>query len=291
MSDFHGLPTAALQNGLLRLEYLTAAGPRLVRLFYGDSPNLLAEVPDLFWSTVHGDYYPHGGHRLWIAPEVPEKTYVPDGDGLEVREAPGGVELSGALEPGSGVRKRLRVELDGERPALRLVHTVVNGNAVPVTLAPWAITMFRQGGTVILPQPVGDADPAGKLHNRILALWPYTRIDDPRLALADDFITLRADPALPACKLGYFNPHGWIAYHLDGLLFVKRYEAYAGAALPDGGCNTETYCGDLFVELETLGPLTMLEPGGTCLHEERWEIYEGLEQEFIPEGLRERLAS
>jgi hypothetical protein len=289
MSDFNGLPTRVLENGHLRLEYLAEAGPRLMRLSYRGSPNLLAEVPDLFWDTSRGPYYPLGGHRLWIAPEVPDTTYVPDGSGQQAQEIPGGVELTGAVEAGAGVRKRLRVTLDGDRPILHLLHTVVNESPKPVTLAPWAITMFRLGGTVILPQPVGEADPYGKLSNRILVLWPYTRLADPRLSMADDFVTLRAEADMPACKLGYFNPHAWMGYWLDGLLFVKRYEAYAGEDLPDRGCNTETYCGDRFVELETLGPLTTLEPHAAVVHAETWEVCQGLEQPFIPAGLRQRL--
>jgi hypothetical protein len=289
MSDFNGLPTRTLENGRLRLDCLAEAGPRLVGLSYRGSPNLLAEVPDVFWVTAHGRYHPLGGHRLWIAPEVPDTTYVPDGAGLQVQELPNGLELTGAVEAGSGVRKRLRVTLDPDRPVVHLLHTVVNESPKALTLAPWAITMFRLGGTVILPQPVGEADPHGKLSNRLLVLWPYTRIHDPRLQLADDFITLKADPDVPACKLGYFNPHGWMAYWIDGLLFIKRCEAYAGENLPDRGCNSETYCGDRFVELETLGPLVKLEPRGAVVHAETWEVYERLEQEFITPGLRKRL--
>jgi hypothetical protein len=291
MSEFNSLPTRILENGRLRLEYLAEAGPRLVRLSYRGSPNLLAEVPDIFWDTSRGPYYPLGGHRLWLSPEVPDVTYALDDRGLQVQDAPGGVELIGAPAAGSGIRKRLRVKLDPEHPILHLRHTIVNEGAGPITLAPWAITMFRLGGTVILPQPVGNVDPHGLQSSRILVLWPYTRLDDPRLSLADDFITLRGEASVPACKLGYFNPHGWLGYWLDGLLFVKRFEPQAGAELPDRGSNTEVYCMDRFAELESLGPVVTLAPGEACVHEETWEIYEGLDQPFIPAGLRERLGA
>jgi hypothetical protein len=291
MSDYNGLPTAFLENEHLRLEYLTAGGPRLVGLFHRDSDNLLADVHDLFWTTSRGDYYPLGGHRLWISPEVPELTYIPDGNGLEVRQIPDGLVLTGLVEPGSGVQKSLRIQLEGRRPAVRLLHTITNRHTKPIRLAPWAITMFKLGGTVILPQPVGDVDPDGKLNNRILTFWPYTRINDPRLHLADDFITLGAQADLPPCKMGYCNPHGWIAYWVDGLLFVKRYDPCPEQTFPDSGSNTETYCGDRFVELETLGPLQDLAPGQSLTHNETWELYEGLDQPFIPEALRERLKS
>jgi hypothetical protein len=93
---------------------------------------------------------------------------------------------------------------------------------------------------------------------------------------------IHATPSLPPIKLGYFNPHGWEAYWLDGVLFVKRFDSPAGANFPDGGCNTETYCNHKFIELESLGALTRLAPGETTIHTETWEVYDRLDQPFIP---------
>jgi len=38
VSNFHGLPTAVLENEYIRSEYLTAAGPSLIPLSYRGSP-------------------------------------------------------------------------------------------------------------------------------------------------------------------------------------------------------------------------------------------------------------
>jgi hypothetical protein len=287
MTDFHGLPTAALENGQLRLEYLATAGPRLVGLSYQGSPNLLADMFDLTADTPLGKYFFLGGHRLWISPESFEKTYIPDKAGLEVELIPDGVKLTGLSEPVSGVRKSLLIQLDGSRPAIRLTHAILNENPDPIKLAPWALTMFRQGGTAILPQPSGNADPDGLLPNRMLELWPYTLIHDPRLVLRDDFILLRASPSLPPVKLGYASTAGWLAYWRDGLLFRKSFDLHPGAAYPDGGCNAETYCGDRFIELETLGPLVTLAPGMSTTLTETWELFDSLDVPFIPEEIRE----
>ena len=174
---------------------------------------------------------------------------------------PHGVELTGASETISGVRKSIRIELYPTAPIVRLVHTVVNESSSPLSFAPWAITQFCQGGTVLLPQPVGNTDPHGLLSNRLLVLWPYTRINDPRLVLRDDFILVHADAALPPVKLGYANRAGWLAYWRNGLLFRKSFDLHPGAAYPDGGCNAEVYCGDRFVELESLGIAGSVQPG------------------------------
>src|SRR5512136_1071191 len=108
MTDFHGMPSAVLENEHLRLEYLTAAGPRLVGLSYHASPNLLADLHDMTVDTPLGKYFFLGGHRLWISPESIEKTYIPDSTGLDVMKMPDGVKLTGLSEPVSGVRKSLQ---------------------------------------------------------------------------------------------------------------------------------------------------------------------------------------
>jgi len=290
MNDFQGFPTSVLENEFIRLEYPTTIGPRIVSLSYKGSPNLLGDVPDITWDTPLGKYFIRGGHRLWISPEIPERTYIPDQPGLHVTEIEGGVELTGVKEISSGVCKRMRIEMDSKQPIVRITHTIINENPGPVTFAPWAITMFRQGGTVILPQPVGNADPHGLLHNRILALWPYTRLSDPRLHLRDDYILVDALPALPPVKLGYTNTAGWLAYWLDGILFQKRFEVQQSRlGHPDGGCNAETYCNDRFVELESLGGLSTLEFGAAAELRETWELYPGLSMPFIPDEIRDLL--
>jgi hypothetical protein len=151
-------------------------------------------------------------------------------------------------------------------------------------VAPWAITQLRLGGTAILPMPVGFADRAGLLHNRQFSFWPYTRLNDPRLKLDDSVILFKADPLLPPFKLGYFNPHGWLAYWLDGVLFRKTFDVHAGLPHPDNNCNAEMYCNDQFVELESLGPLTTLPPRASIDLVETWELDNDIDS--LPENVK-----
>jgi hypothetical protein len=80
-----------------------------------------------------------------------------------------------------------------------------------------------------------------------------------------------------------------MAYWLDGLLFRKSFDLHPGATYPDGGCSAEVYCGDRFVELESLGPLGSLAPGKQTQLTETWELYHGLDVPFIPKEIREML--
>jgi hypothetical protein len=290
MSHFQGLPTRILNNGLLSLEFLAKAGPRIVRLSAFGKENLFADIPTKV-NTPYGDFLFRGGHRLWHAPEIMPRTYIPDNDGLTIEELTDGIRLMGSPEVGTGITKTIEIHLSVDQDAVTLKHILRNDSLWQVELAPWALTMFRLGGTVILPQPVGNADQNGLMNNRILALWPYAHINDPRLVLRDDFILINAVPGLSPFKLGYYNPLGWMAYWLDGILFRKTFSVSSGAAYPDGGCNTESYCDDWFVELESLGPLVRLETGETVNLTEKWEVYPGLNVPFLTNEIYEVLSS
>ncbi len=294
MGDFHGLPTRNLSNKYLVVEYLAEAGPRLVRLMLTRTAlgiNQLAEVPQMKWDTPYGPFFIHGGHRLWHAPEAAPRTYMPDNAGLIVTDVPGGVELRLPAEAVTGISKSLTLQLDPERAALTLTHRLCNEGPWPIELAPWAITQLPHGGVIVLPQRQRPAATSDLLPNRQLVLWPYTRWADTRLSLNDDFVLLNATPRLPPCKIGYFNPHGWMGYLCDGVFFVKRFTPQPDLPHADFGCNAETYCNDQFVEMETLGPLTRLEPGQAATHVEEWEFYTGVTPSTTLEKVRATVAA
>jgi hypothetical protein len=285
--DFYGLPTRDVESKHLRLEYLAEAGPRIVRLFLaGSDRNLLAELPDMVLPTPLGDYSFRGGHRLWHAPEVMPRSYVPDESGLEIEDLTDGVRLLQPAEALTGIRKSVEVRLHADRPAATLRHQLRNEGVWPVELAPWAITQLPLGGVAILPQHVGPLDATGLLPNRHLVLWPYTRWQDPRLHLDDDYVLIQADSLLPPCKVGYLNRQGWIAYLRESVFFVKRFASRAEVSHVDFGCNVEFYCGDRFIEMETVAPLSRLEPGQVAEHVEEWEFHSGLDAPRTIEGVR-----
>lgn len=286
MPDFHGEPTRVLENQFVQLEYL-ANSARIVRFSPKGESNLFADLGLSPIETSYGSFYFRGGHRLWHSPEAMPRTYMPDNEGAIVSEIPNGVRIEMPAEPWTNIAKSIEIQLNPDRPQVILRHELRNEGAWAVEVAPWALTMFRLGGVAIFPQPRGNVDDAGLLSNRQLSLWPYTQIKDLRLTLRDDFILAHATPNLPPLKLGYFNPHGWMAYWLDGVLFVKRYDVQPNAHYPDNGCNSESYCNDKFIELESLGPLNLTAPGQTVIHPELWEVYDNLEVPFIPDEIQE----
>ena len=287
MGDFHGEPTRTLENQFVQLEYL-ANSARIVRFSLKGKDNLFADLGLTPIQTPYGNFYFRGGHRLWHAPEAMPRTYIPDNEGGDVNEIPNGVRIDMPVEPWTNMAKSMEIRLNPDQPQVILRHELRNAGPWTVKLAPWALTMFRQGGVAIFPQPTGNVDETGLLPNRQITLWPYASLGDLRLSLRDDFILLRADPKLPPFKFGYLSKQDWCAYWLDNILFVKRFDIPNGSErYPDGGCNVESYCNDQFIELETLGPLTTLEPGDAIFHNETWEVYTELIPDLIPPEIQE----
>jgi hypothetical protein len=263
--------TRTLSNKYFELEYLTDS-LRIIGLTPKGKTNLLADLsaqPPT--PTPYGDFHFLGGHRLWHAPESMPRTYIPDTGPLIITDLENGVRLEAQTEPGTGIKKRISIQMDAESPAATITHTLINDGLWSVELAPWAISQFRLGGIAILPLPTEKVDPAGLLSNRHFSFWPYTKLSDPRLLLRDEYTFIKANPA-PPFKIGTFNTHGWLAYWINGILFKKTVNPQINARYPDNNCNIEIYCNEDFIELESLAPFVQLAPGETVNHIERWEV-------------------
>ena len=277
------MKTKTLSNDFLELEYRTDA-LRITSLKLKGKKKLFADLshmPPI--STDHGDFYFHGGHRLWHAPESMPRTYIPDSGDIKVADTQDGVILEAQTEPATGIRKRIKIQLATASPTVTLTHTLFNDGLWAVNLAPWAITQIRLGGTVILPLSTENVDSDGLLPNRQLSFWPYANLSDPRLTLKDGYTFFKAEPA-PPFKMGYFNLHGWLGYWIDGMFFKKTFGTQTDAIYPDNNCNAEIYCNEDFVELESLAPFIQLLPGASVEHVEFWEVSDAL-----PANLKERI--
>ena len=91
-------------------------------------------------------------------------------------------------------------------------------------------------------------------------IWPYTGVADNPFVMHNRLVLLDADRS-SATKIGVALERGWIAYVRNGVVFVKRSVHRTGARYLDLGASGQCYSNPDFIELETLGPQTHLEPG------------------------------
>ena len=68
---------------------------------------------------------------------------------------------------------------------------------------------------------------------------------------------------------------------------MKRFDPQLDLLHPDFNTNAHLYCNQRFIELETLAPLSVLEPGESSVHVETWEIYRADDVPQTIEGLSE----
>jgi hypothetical protein len=260
----------SLENGTIKLLISRSMGSRILSLRFAEGENLLAELPDLVLGCPgSGDLHLYGGHRLWHAPEEPSRTYLPDDSPVEIVPVENGYRVTQDVEPKTGLQKSMEIRLQGDAPRVVITHRLSNLGLWPVICAPWAITQLKPGGVAILPQ---SREETGVLPNRSVALWPYTDPSNPNVTWGQNYILLRANMQTPF-KVGFSNPRGWIAYWLNGTLFIKRAQYEAQSSYFDFGSSSECYCNDKFIELETIAPIGTIHPGGVAIHVETWELY------------------
>lgn len=287
-----GLAGLKVGNGHLTLFIPYEVGPRILALWV-DGTNLFAEVPEATIPLADGrGYRLLGGHRLWHAPELPERTYVPDEGAVSLEMHAAGFTVFGTPESRTGIRKGLRVFFPDDLATVVVDHILENHTLWPIPCAAWAITQLPPGGFAILPQATGPSDPAGVLPNRRLALWPYTDIRSPHIWWGNRYVFVLATMDQAALKLGYPNPRGWLAYFHRGFLFVKWATWHRDLTYYDEGSSHECYCDPRFLELETLGPQTLVPPGGHTVHREVWRVYHPVDarpDESVIDALADRL--
>jgi hypothetical protein len=213
-------------------------------------------------------------------------SYLPDNDGLLLEDVPGGVRLICAADA-SGIGKSIELELQPDRPVLTLRNIVRNDRLEPIEIAAWAVTQLALGGIAVAPlrttSIVNRHQP-----DRQLVLWPYASWQDERLFADDDYVWIDARPGAEELKVGLLA-RGWLGYLRAGVFFLKRFDPQLALPHPDLNTNAQLYCSPSHIELETLAPLTLLEPGQSSVQLETWELYRAEDVPPTIAGLSEYL--
>jgi len=273
--NFFGQECVTFGNQAIQVLVTRSVGPRILSLKFTDGENLLAEMPDFITDCPGtGIYHFYGGHRLWHAPEVPSRTYLPDDSPVDITLVENTLHVLQEVETKTGLQKSMDIQMQGDSASLCITHRLTNKGLWSVPTALWAITAFKPGGVGILPQAVEDT---GVLPNRRLTLWPYTDPSEPAVKFGKSYILVNATMQGPF-KVGFSNPRGWQAYWWNGTVFVKHAKYEADAEYFDYGSSSESYCNHQFLELETLSPITTLEPGAEAIHVETWDLHQGIER-------------
>jgi hypothetical protein len=262
---YHCWPDCYLiSNGLVEAAIVPAIG-RVMQLRQAGE----AEGP--FWENraldgqLHdggsSDWINFGGDKCWPAPQAAwglcQGRDWPPPEAFDARPAEAaacerGVVLTSPIDPGFGIQVVRHVELDAERPIMRIgtEYRKLVGGAVRVGI--WTVTQLREPKQVCILLAARSKFPAG--YQRLLAAEPAGLKIDGRLLSFARHARQRVKVGTDGSSLA------WV-----GRNCVVRIDAEAGTGeYPDGGCVTEVYTNPnplKYVELETLGPLTTMNAG------------------------------
>jgi hypothetical protein len=275
-----------IANGDAELIVTLEVGPRILSYRLAGGPNVFKEYADQVGGSGESDWKIRGGHRQWTGPEDNTRTYALDNGPVRFREVDKGVvRFTPAPEAEYGLQKEIDVRLASSGSRVTVVHRYTNIGEGPTELAPWSVSVMAPGGVEVIPLPAKYPHPGSPKNarsaadyaaNQLMAIWPYFDFEDPRWRFGTKFITLRQDPGRGPTKLGLAHKMGSVGYLNAGTLFVKWFEYREGQIYPDEGVNLETFTNEDMLEIETLGPLISLDPGGSVEHTERWELFGGL---------------
>jgi hypothetical protein len=213
-------------------------------------------------------------HRLSHAPEMHPRSHIPDTDPITFKQHDTFIRLTKPTEAGTGIQKEMDIPISPVKDHISITHRLYNHTPWPVELAPWAISNMMPGGKAIIPLPPRQpSSMKNLLPTSLLAIWEYSNLSDSRLKIEHNFIVLRQDKnAAGPLKIGVMDSDGWTAYW-NGNLFVKTFDYKKGASYPDFGCSVEVYSAKENLELETLAPFKILQPGESVEYVEQWFLF------------------
>ncbi len=262
-----------LSNGSIELIATLDVGPRIIHFSPVGGPNVMKNYPDQIGKSGEDEWQIRGGHRLWHAPEAKPRTYSLDNSPVKWEQADEfSVKIISNPEPENGIQKEIEIIMDAEASIVTVIHRTSNTGNWAIELAAWALTVMDTGGMCIVPLPPKRSHTEVLVPDFPLVLWPYTDMSDPRFRWGKKYFTFSQDCNKAPGKFGMAVKDGWAAYLVKNTLFVKYFDYDPYEQYPDFGCNFETFSNEEMLEVESLGPVVVLDPGETYEHVETWKL-------------------
>lgn len=263
-----------ISNGEIEMVVTSDIGPRIMRFGYVSGQNLFWVQKDGQGKSGEPAWVPRGGHRIWVGPEDIRYTYPPDNSPIQV-EVKGDVLIATQpVEAETRIQKQIEIHLAPTGTHATIIHRLINKGNMPLEYAAWALSMMAPGGRGVTGFPPRGTHPEMLQPTNPLVMWAFSDLSDPRWTFTKKYLILRSEPGNKTpTKLAHHNLKTFGAYFLNGEVFLKQYDAAPREKHPDMGASYETFTNADFLEMETLGPLTHVEPGGTLEHVERWSLH------------------
>ena len=259
-----------LKNAGVEIGVALEFGIRIVHLSCEGMENLYYVQPnDLSDNFVQANGWRiYGGHRVWMAPECADSYCPSEQAPVHYTMLENGVELVQDTEPLLQISKRLTITFleDG---GVALDHEITNHSGSTITGASWGVNTLDGGGQA----KINFLGERGFNPKRVISLWGHTNLHDPRILFEKDSVTAThmADIA-DYFKIGLYVQPGQAVLTNKGQTLSICFDAQPLESYMDNGCNFELYMCSRFMELETLGVRTQMQPGESASHREVWYL-------------------
>lgn len=241
-----------LKNGNLTMLIDAAHGGKILSFKYDDKEVL----SQLKWPESFGSTFWTSPQKEWYWPPVPEydkKAYTveKDGDVLKMTS-----EVNDKLK----FRMRKEFKTDAQDQSIVITYYLINESDETKKVAPWEITRVQnEGGLIFFEAPADSIWPAGLMN----------------FQAADGLSWYQPDEAADNRKVNA-DGKGWLAYCNKGnaLLMVKRFDDLNTSQPAPDEAEIQVYVnrGKTYIELESQGAYTTLQPGGQLSWTVRWYL-------------------
>ncbi|MBO7140793.1 MAG: hypothetical protein J6W19_09520 [Prevotella sp.] len=146
---------------------------------------------------------------------------------------------------------------DAAAGAFVVTYSIKNEGQEARRVAPWEITRVTNGDGVIFFAPTDSIWPAG--------LMNFETVEGAAWYVTDE---------APQNRKVNADGHGWLAYCADGLLLVKQFQDLQSGQPAPGEAEVQVYVnrGKTYIELESQGAYTLLQPGESLRWTVRWYL-------------------
>src|SRR4051812_7928335 len=145
--DYRGWANSyRISNGEVEAIVTGDVGPRVMRYGFVGGQNYFREFDEQLGRSGEPDWQARGGHRLWVGPEDPVKSYAPDNGPVEIAIGENAVVCTEPVEPLTGLEKQIELRMAVAGTTAEVIHGIRNAASEPYRLAPWALSMMARGG-------------------------------------------------------------------------------------------------------------------------------------------------
>jgi len=240
-----------LKNGELTMTINASKGGRILSLKHQDQ-EMLSQSP---WPESFGSTFWTSPQKEWNWPPVPEFDKQP----YKVEEQDANhLTIKSPVSQKLGLSIGKAFQTDTSKGGFVVTYTIKNEGNDPRRVAPWEITrVTNENGIIFFEACDNKIWPSGLMNFKEQegAMWYLTDTTDQNRKVNAD-------------------GKGWLAYYANDLLLIKQFQDLQADEPAPEEAEVQVYVnrGKTYIELESQGAYTLLQPGDSLCWTVRWYL-------------------